>query len=241
MSMISGDCFSCWSSEPWWDCYVSSLKANKMLLTTWELRELLVRNNLLILFSLFFPFAICLQALGGILPLGLFTAWNDSLIFRVFTAIPLRTAICDRQELSLIGHICHLVSFLLFQCLSCDCIYDATVHAYKFKTELLWIFPGSQLESSVSPQVSALLLVLLNTEKKGRPPPSAFDTRCSFITGFNWDTTMLLGDRIQTTVWETTYNSLPCLPLPGLAFFNWFSLLWTCNRQPSVAGLLIKW
>lgn len=54
MSTISGDCFSCWTSEPWWGCYKSSLEANKILLTTWELRELLVGNNLLIRFSLFF-------------------------------------------------------------------------------------------------------------------------------------------------------------------------------------------
>lgn len=128
MSMISGDCFSCWSSEPWWDCYMSSLKANKMLLTTWELRELLVRNNFSIQFCLFFHLQFVCEPWWFFLPLVLFTAWNDSLIFRVFTAISLQTAISDSQELSLIGHICQLVSFLLSQCLSCDCIYDATVH-----------------------------------------------------------------------------------------------------------------
>jgi len=44
MSIISGDCFSCWSSGPWWVCYMSSLEANKILLTTWEQRKLLVEN-----------------------------------------------------------------------------------------------------------------------------------------------------------------------------------------------------
>lgn len=181
MSMISGDCFSCWSSEPWWDCYVRSLKANKMLLTTWQLRVLLVRINLLILFSLFFHLQFVFKHLLLFLPSVLFTAWNESLIFRVVTAIPVQTAICDSQELSLIGHICQPVSFLLSQCFSCDCIYDATVHAYKFKMELLWIFCGSQLESPVSLQVSALLLVLLNTKVKVRPPHLAFDTGCSLL------------------------------------------------------------
>lgn len=173
MSMISGDCFSCWSSEPWWDYYMSSLKANKILLTTWELRELLVRNNLLTLFNLFFHLQFVSKHLVFFLPSVLFTAWNDSLIFRVFTAIPLQTAICDSQEFSLIGHMCQLVSFLLSQCLSCDCIYEETVHAYKFKTELPWTFCSSQLESPVSPQVSALLLVLLN-KKKGQTPILSF-------------------------------------------------------------------
>lgn len=85
MSTTLQDCFSCWSSVPWWDCYMSSLEANKILLTTWELGELLVGNNLLIRFSLFlFLQFVCKHLFFS--PSVLFTDWNDSLIFRAFTA-----------------------------------------------------------------------------------------------------------------------------------------------------------
>lgn len=196
MSVISGDCFSCWSSEPWWDCCMSSLKANKTLLTTWELRELLMKKNLLIIFSLSFHLQFVCKHLVFFLPLVLFTAWNDSLIFRVFTAISLQTAMCDSQELSVLGHVCQLVSFLLSQCLSCDCLYDATVHAYKFKVEFLWVFCGSHLESPVSPQVSSLLLVLLNTEKRTDPHLQLLMLVVLLLASAGMPQHLLLDDRI---------------------------------------------
>lgn len=146
-------------------------------------------NNLLIRFSLFFHLQFVCKHLVVFFPSVLFTAWNDSLIFRAFTAISLQTAICDSQELDLIGHICQLVSFLLSKRLSCDCIYDATVHVYKVKMELLWIFSGSQLKSFVS---TSFCPTACSTEywKKARPPPSAFCSwySCgSFTISFSWE------------------------------------------------------
>lgn len=244
MSTTLQDCFSCWSSVPWWDCYMSSLEANKILLTTWELGELLVGNNLLIRFSLFlFLQFVCKHLFFS--PSVLFTDWNDSLIFRAFTAISLQAAICDSQESDLIGHICHLVSFLVSECLSCDYIYDATVHIYKLKVQLLWIFSGSQLKSFVSPQVSALLLVSLNTEKRADVHLQLFNHDILVI--------LLLSASAGLPHWSLVTEYKPgsesdrsyvihclALPLPCLALLTTFSVLWTCNEQLSGAALFIN-
>lgn len=165
------------------------------------------------------------------------------LIFRVFTAILLQAAICDSQESDSIGHICQLVSFLLSECLSCDYIYDATVHIYKLKVQLLWMFSGSQLKSFVSPQASALLLVSLNTEKRADVHLQLFThyilvvvllsvsaglPHCSLVTEYKPGSKSDLSYVIH------------CLAVPCHALLTTFSILWTCNEQFSGAALFIN-